>query len=76
MAGPHFNQPESEDNVATPPPSDTEALLLQMLQNEGWTDEHFRMFMHLESTVLRAMALTNVDSRVKIEKAKLKSSSR
>ena len=50
--------------------------LLQMLRREGWTDEHLRMFMHLESTVLRKMAFTNVDFRVKIEKAKLKSNSR
>lgn len=44
-----------------------EAKLMEQLRNEGWTDDMFRMLMHPESTVLRAMALTNVRSRIKIE---------
>ncbi len=56
--------------------SDIEASLLQMLRDEGWTDEDLEMLMHPESTVLRTMARTNVNSRVEIEKAKLKSQSR
>lgn len=49
---------------------DAGAALVQMLRDEGWNDEVFRMLMHPESTVLRKMALTNVESRIQIAKTR------